>query len=37
MRTHSLTGGHAPFENKMYVRIQGWVGDFLKREYHTPS
>jgi hypothetical protein len=37
MRTHSLTGGHAPFENKMYVRIQGWVGDFLKREYKVPS
>lgn len=32
-RTHSLTGGHAPVENKMYVRIQSWVGDFLKKEY----
>jgi hypothetical protein len=32
-RTHSFTGGSAPFENKMYVRIQSWVGSFLKREY----
>ena len=32
-RTHSFTGGKAPFENKMYVRIQSWVGGFLKREY----
>jgi len=32
-RTHSFTGGNAPFENKMYVRIQSWVGGFLKREY----
>ena len=32
-RTHSLTGGDSPFENKMYVRIQSWVGGFLKREY----
>jgi hypothetical protein len=34
LRTHSLTGGSkVSFENKMYVRIQGWVGDFLKKEY----
>jgi hypothetical protein len=32
-RTHSLTGGDAPKENKMYVRIQSWVGKFLKKEY----
>jgi hypothetical protein len=32
-RTHTFTGGNAPFENKMYVRIQSWVGAFLKREY----
>ena len=32
-RTHSFTGGNAPFQNKMYVRIQNWVGGFLKREY----
>ena len=32
-RTHTFTGGKAPFENKMYVRIQSWVGGFLKREY----
>ena len=32
-RTHSFTGGNAPFENKMYVRIQSWVGDFLKKDY----
>jgi len=32
-RTHSLTGGNAPFQSKMYVRIQSWVGDFLKKEY----
>ena len=33
LKTNSVTGGRAPFENKMYVRIQGWVGDFLEREY----
>jgi hypothetical protein len=33
MKTHSLTGGHAPVENKMYVRIQNWIGTFLKKEY----
>jgi hypothetical protein len=33
LKTNSMTGGHAPFENKMYVRIQSWVGDFLSREY----
>ena len=32
-RTHSFTGGHAPLENKMYVRIQNWIGTFLKKEY----
>jgi hypothetical protein len=35
-RTHSLTGGNAPAENKMYVRIQSWVGGFLKKEYDIP-
>ncbi|MCX7280925.1 MAG: hypothetical protein NTX21_05110, partial [Alphaproteobacteria bacterium] len=33
LKTRSITGGSAPFENKMYVRIQAWVGDFLSREY----
>jgi len=33
LKTKSMTGGSAPFENKMYVRIQAWVGDFLSREY----
>ena len=37
LKTRSMTGGHAPFENKMYVRIQAWVGDFLRREYRTPG
>ena len=32
-RTHSLTGGDTPFQSKMYVRIQSWVGSFLKKEY----
>jgi APA family basic amino acid/polyamine antiporter len=32
-RTRSFTGGDVPFENKMYVRIQSWVGGFLQREY----
>jgi hypothetical protein len=32
-KTHSFTGGNAPAENKMYVRIQDWVGSFLKKEY----
>jgi hypothetical protein len=32
-RTHTFTGGNTPFESKMYVRIQSWVGSFLKREY----
>lgn len=35
-RTRSFTGGDVPFENKMYVRIQSWVGSFLKREYNLP-
>jgi hypothetical protein len=33
LKTNSMTGGKAPFENKMYVRIQAWVGAFLTREY----
>ncbi len=33
LKTNSMTGGRAPFENKMYVRIQAWIGDFLTREY----
>ena len=32
-RTHSLTGGNAPFQSKMYVRIQSSVGKFLHKEY----
>ncbi|HKX36159.1 MAG TPA: hypothetical protein VJM79_05770 [Rhizorhapis sp.] len=32
-RTRTFTGGNAPFENKMYVRIQSWIGLFLKKEY----
>jgi hypothetical protein len=28
-----FTGGHAPLENKMYVRIQKWVGTFVRKEY----
>lgn len=32
-RTKTFTGGNAPFENKMYVRIQSWIGQFLKKEY----
>ena len=32
-RTHTFTGGAVSFENKMYVRIQSWVGRFLKKEY----
>jgi hypothetical protein len=32
-RTRSLTGGNAPFESKMYVRIQSSVGKFLEKEY----
>jgi hypothetical protein len=32
-RTKTFTGGNAPFENKMYVRLQSWVGRFLKKEY----
>jgi hypothetical protein len=31
--THSFTGGHAPLESKMYVRIQNWIGAFLRKEY----
>jgi hypothetical protein len=36
-RTRSFTGGKAPFENKMYVRMQSWVGEFLKKEYGIPD
>ena len=32
-RTRTFTGGDAPFESKMYVRIQSWIGGFLKKEY----
>lgn len=32
-RTHTFTGGNTPFQSKMYVRIQSWVGTFLKRQY----
>ena len=32
-KTRTFTGGNAPFETKMYVRIQSWVGSFLKKEY----
>jgi hypothetical protein len=31
--TRTFTGGNVPFENKMYVRIQSWVGKFLNKEY----
>ena len=32
-KTRTFTGGDAPLENKMYVRIQDWVGGYLKRKY----
>jgi len=32
-RTKTFTGGNSPVETKMYVRIQSWVGQFLKKEY----
>ncbi len=32
-KTRTFTGGDAPYENKMYVRIQDWVGGYLKRKY----
>ncbi|OAI42398.1 hypothetical protein AYO42_02505 [Rhizomicrobium sp. SCGC AG-212-E05] len=32
-RTRTFTGGDTPYENKMYVRIQDWVGGYLKRKY----
>ena len=35
-KTKSFTGGGAPFENKMYVRVQSWVGSFLLKEYSIP-
>jgi hypothetical protein len=35
-RTNTFTGGDVPFENKMYVRIQSWVGKYLKKLYAVP-
>ena len=32
-RTKSMTGGNSPAETKIYVRIQGFVGKFLKKEF----
>jgi hypothetical protein len=32
-RTRTFTGGDVSYENKMYVRIQDWVGGYLKRKY----
>jgi hypothetical protein len=32
-RTKTFTGGDVSYENKMYVRVQDWVGDYLKRKY----
>jgi hypothetical protein len=32
-RTKTFTGGDVSYENKMYVRVQDWVGDWLKRKY----
>jgi len=32
-RTRSFTGGNAPYQSKMYVRIQSSVGKFLDKEY----
>lgn len=32
-RTRTFTGGDVSFENKMYVRIQDWVGTYLKNKY----
>jgi hypothetical protein len=32
-RTKTFTGGNVSFENKMYVRIQSWVGKFLDKEF----
>ena len=32
-KTRTFTGGDTPYENKMYVRIQDWVGGYLKRKY----
>jgi hypothetical protein len=32
-RTKTFTGGDVSFENKMYVRIQDWVGSYLKSKY----
>jgi hypothetical protein len=32
-RTKSMTGGNSPVETKIYVRIQGFVGRFLKKEF----
>ena len=35
-RTNTFTGGDVPFENKMYVRIQSWVGKYLTKLYGVP-
>lgn len=32
-RTKTFTGGDVSFENKMYVRMQDWVGTYLKSKY----
>ena len=32
-RTHTFTGGNTPFQSKMYVRIQSWIGNFLRKQY----
>jgi len=32
-RTNTFTGGDVSFENKMYVRMQDWVGTYLKNKY----
>lgn len=34
--TKTFTGGDVPFENKMYVRIEDWVGRYLKKFYGVP-
>jgi hypothetical protein len=34
--TKSFTGGDVPFENKMYVQIQGWVGRYMRKMYGIP-
>ncbi len=32
-KTRTFTGGDVSYENKMYVRVQDWVGSYLKRKY----